>query len=211
MSTSCIVRRSSTQIERNRTSIWNSVQLTPRQQAASCTGLRCPSARLIQLRWRSALERLAPRATSMASKLSATLYGTLFFAVASSARRSLIGFLALPGGHGNGPWMMADLENGSTGWEEQPRPDVSTNAPLRPRSSRPYSLATQRRRTGGKGRFAAYAATLRAAASRLCTAARALPKTATSRCASGTLRHATSSVDARSSPADAAGRSQCRP
>ena len=37
-----------------------------------------------------------------------------------------------PGGHDNGPWVMADLENGLyAGWENNQDQNISTNTPLR--------------------------------------------------------------------------------
>ena len=37
-----------------------------------------------------------------------------------------------PGGHANGPWVMADLENGLyAGWENNQDQNISTNTPLK--------------------------------------------------------------------------------
>ena len=69
-----------------------------------------------------------------------------------------------PGGHNNGPWVMADLENGLyAGWENNQDQNISTNTPLTSPSSRRWSWATWRRRTRARAALRSMAAMRRPA------------------------------------------------
>jgi len=62
-----------------------------------------------------------------------------------------------PGGHNNGPWVMADLENGLyAGWENSQDQSISTNTPLRIPYVTAVVVGDVASQNGGKGRFAVY-------------------------------------------------------
>jgi hypothetical protein len=62
-----------------------------------------------------------------------------------------------PGGHNNGPWIMADLENGLyAGWEDNQDQAISTNTPLRFPFVTGVVIGDTREKNGGRGRFAIY-------------------------------------------------------
>jgi hypothetical protein len=62
-----------------------------------------------------------------------------------------------PGGHSNGPWVMADLENGLfAGWENGQDQSISTNTPLRLAFITAVVVGDVAAQNGGKGRFAVY-------------------------------------------------------
>lgn len=62
-----------------------------------------------------------------------------------------------PGGHNNGPWVMADLENGLyAGWENRQDQNISTNTPLRQPFVTGVVVGDVAARNGGRGRFAIY-------------------------------------------------------
>jgi hypothetical protein len=63
-----------------------------------------------------------------------------------------------PGGHNNGPWIMADLENGLyAGWENNQDQNISTNTPLRVPYVMGVLVGDVAARNNGAGRFAIYA------------------------------------------------------
>jgi hypothetical protein len=62
-----------------------------------------------------------------------------------------------PGGHNNGPWVMADLENGLyAGWENNQDQNISTNTPLKFPFVTSVLVGDTAEKNGGKGRFALY-------------------------------------------------------
>jgi len=62
-----------------------------------------------------------------------------------------------PGGHNNGPWIMADLENGLyAGWENNQDQNISTNTPLRFPFVTGVLVGDTAEKNGGRGRFALY-------------------------------------------------------
>ncbi|MES1209206.1 MAG: arabinofuranosidase catalytic domain-containing protein [Pseudomonadota bacterium] len=64
-----------------------------------------------------------------------------------------------PGGHNNGPWVMADLENGVyAGWENGQDQGISTNTPLKFDFVTAIVVGDTADKNGGKGRFALYGA-----------------------------------------------------
>jgi hypothetical protein len=64
-----------------------------------------------------------------------------------------------PGGHENGPWVMADLENGLyAGWERGQDQNISTNTPLRFPFVTGMVIGDTAEKNGGRGRFAIYGA-----------------------------------------------------
>jgi len=63
-----------------------------------------------------------------------------------------------PGGHNNGPWVMADLENGLyAGWENNSDQNISTNTPSKLNFVNAVLVGDVASQNGGKGRFALYA------------------------------------------------------
>ena len=63
-----------------------------------------------------------------------------------------------PGGHTNGPWVMADLENGLfAGWENNSDQNISTNTPSKLNFVNAVVVGDVASQNGGKGRFALYA------------------------------------------------------
>jgi len=64
-----------------------------------------------------------------------------------------------PGGHNNGPWVMADLENGLfAGWENNQDQNISTNTPLKYNYVTAILVGDTADKNSGKGRFALYGA-----------------------------------------------------
>jgi len=64
-----------------------------------------------------------------------------------------------PGGHNNGPWVMADLENGLyAGWEKGQDQNISTNTPLKNNFVTAILVGDVASQNGGMGRFALYGA-----------------------------------------------------
>jgi hypothetical protein len=64
-----------------------------------------------------------------------------------------------PGGHNNGPWVMADLENGVyAGWENDQAQSISTNTPLKYNFVTAIVVGDTSAQNSGKGRFALYGA-----------------------------------------------------
>jgi hypothetical protein len=64
-----------------------------------------------------------------------------------------------PGGHDNGPWVMADLENGLyAGWEKNQDQNISTNTPLRYDFVTAVLVGDVASQNSNKGRFALYGA-----------------------------------------------------
>jgi hypothetical protein len=62
-----------------------------------------------------------------------------------------------PGGHNNGPWVMADLENGLyAGWEKNQDQNISTNTPLKLNYVTGVLVGDVAAQNGGMGRFALY-------------------------------------------------------
>ena len=62
-----------------------------------------------------------------------------------------------PGGHANGPWVMADLENGVyAGWENNQDQSISTNTPLKYDFVTAIVVGDTAEHNSGKGRFALY-------------------------------------------------------
>jgi len=62
-----------------------------------------------------------------------------------------------PGGHNNGPWVMADLENGLyAGWERGQDQNISTNTPIRFPFVTGMVIGDTADKNGGRGRFAIY-------------------------------------------------------
>jgi hypothetical protein len=62
-----------------------------------------------------------------------------------------------PGGHNNGPWVMADLENGLyAGWENNQDQNISTNTPIRFPFITAVVVGDTAAQNGGMGRFALY-------------------------------------------------------
>jgi hypothetical protein len=62
-----------------------------------------------------------------------------------------------PGGHANGPWVMADLENGVyAGWENNQDQSISTNTPLKYDFVTAILVGDTAAQNSGKGRFALY-------------------------------------------------------
>jgi non-reducing end alpha-L-arabinofuranosidase len=62
-----------------------------------------------------------------------------------------------PGGHANGPWIMADLENGLyAGWENNQDQNISTNTPLKNPFIVGVLVGDTSDKNAGKGRFALY-------------------------------------------------------
>jgi len=62
-----------------------------------------------------------------------------------------------PGGHTNGPWVMADLENGLyAGWENNQDQNISTNTPLRLTFVTAVLVGDTMDKNAGMGRFALY-------------------------------------------------------
>ena len=62
-----------------------------------------------------------------------------------------------PGGHNNGPWVMADLENGLyAGWENNQDQGITTNTPIRVPFVMGVVVGDTRDKNGGRGRFAIY-------------------------------------------------------
>ena len=62
-----------------------------------------------------------------------------------------------PGGHSNGPWVMADLENGLyAGWEQGQDQAISTNTPLKFSFVTAVVVGDTADKNGGMGRFALY-------------------------------------------------------
>jgi hypothetical protein len=62
-----------------------------------------------------------------------------------------------PGGRANGPWVMADLENGIyAGWENNQDQAISTNMPLHLPFVTGVVVGDTAAQNGGKGRFAIY-------------------------------------------------------
>ena len=63
-----------------------------------------------------------------------------------------------PGGHNNGPWVMADLENGLyAGWENNSDQNISTNTPSKLNFVNAVLVGDVASQNSGKGRFALYA------------------------------------------------------
>jgi len=63
-----------------------------------------------------------------------------------------------PGGHNNGPWVMADLENGLfAGWENNSDQNISTNTPTKFNFVNAVVVGDVASQNSGKGRFALYA------------------------------------------------------
>ena len=63
-----------------------------------------------------------------------------------------------PGGHNNGPWVMADLENGLyAGWENNSDQNISTNTPAKFNFVNAVVVGDVASQNGGKGRFALFA------------------------------------------------------
>src|SRR5262249_25747568 len=64
-----------------------------------------------------------------------------------------------PGGHNNGPWVMADLENGLyAGWENNQDQNISTNTPLRFNFITAILVGDVQSQNSNRGRFALYGA-----------------------------------------------------
>jgi len=64
-----------------------------------------------------------------------------------------------PGGHTNGPWVMADLENGLyAGWENGQDQNISTNTPAKYNYVTAVLVGDTQDKNSNKGRFALYAA-----------------------------------------------------
>jgi hypothetical protein len=64
-----------------------------------------------------------------------------------------------PGGHNNGPWVMADLENGLyAGWENNQDQNISTNTPLKYDFVTAVLIGDVAAQNSNKGRFALYGA-----------------------------------------------------
>src|SRR5262249_53963768 len=64
-----------------------------------------------------------------------------------------------PGGHNNGPWVMADLENGLyAGWEKGQDQNISTNTPIKTNYVTAILVGDVASQNGGMGRFALYGA-----------------------------------------------------
>jgi hypothetical protein len=62
-----------------------------------------------------------------------------------------------PGGHNNGPWVEADLENGLyAGWQNDQDQDISTNTPLQLNFVTAVVVGDVAASNGGMGRFALY-------------------------------------------------------
>jgi len=62
-----------------------------------------------------------------------------------------------PGGHNNGPWVMADLENGLyAGWENNQDQNISSNTPLKFPFVTAVVVGDTAAQNGGRGRFALY-------------------------------------------------------
>jgi len=62
-----------------------------------------------------------------------------------------------PGGHDNGPWVEADLENGLyAGWENNQDQNISTNTPLKYNFVTAVVVGDVASQNSGKGRFALY-------------------------------------------------------
>jgi hypothetical protein len=62
-----------------------------------------------------------------------------------------------PGGHANGPWVMADLENGLfAGWQNNQNQNISTNTPLKDNFVTAVVVGDVASQNSGKGRFALY-------------------------------------------------------
>jgi non-reducing end alpha-L-arabinofuranosidase len=62
-----------------------------------------------------------------------------------------------PGGHANGPWVMADLEDGVyAGWQNNQDQDISTNTPLKLNFVTAVVVGDVASANGGGGRFALY-------------------------------------------------------
>jgi hypothetical protein len=62
-----------------------------------------------------------------------------------------------PGGHNNGPWVMADLENGLyAGWENDQDQNISTNTPLKYDFITAVLIGDVASQNANKGRFALY-------------------------------------------------------
>jgi non-reducing end alpha-L-arabinofuranosidase len=62
-----------------------------------------------------------------------------------------------PGGHNNGPWVMADLENGLyAGWENNQDQAISTNTPIRFPFVTAVVVGDTAEKNNGAGRFALY-------------------------------------------------------
>ena len=62
-----------------------------------------------------------------------------------------------PGGHTNGPWVMAELENGLyAGWENNQDQNISTNTPLKLPFVTAAVVGDTMDKNGGMGRFALY-------------------------------------------------------
>ena len=62
-----------------------------------------------------------------------------------------------PGGHNNGPWVMADLENGLyAGWENNSDQNISTNTPMKYDYVTAILVGDTADKNSGKGRFALY-------------------------------------------------------
>jgi non-reducing end alpha-L-arabinofuranosidase len=62
-----------------------------------------------------------------------------------------------PGGHNNGPWVMADIEDGLyAGWENNQDQGISTNTPLKYDYLTAILVGDTAAQNGGKGRFALY-------------------------------------------------------
>jgi hypothetical protein len=64
-----------------------------------------------------------------------------------------------PGGHNNGPWVMADLENGLyAGWENNQDQSITTNTPMKLPFVTGVLVGDVASQNGGMGRFALYGA-----------------------------------------------------
>jgi hypothetical protein len=62
-----------------------------------------------------------------------------------------------PGGHNNGPWVMADLENGLfAGWENNQDQNISTNTPVKFPFVTAVLVGDTAAQNAGRGRFALY-------------------------------------------------------
>ena len=62
-----------------------------------------------------------------------------------------------PGGHANGPWVMADLENGLfAGWQNNQNQNISTNTTLKFNFVTAVVVGDVASQNSGKGRFALY-------------------------------------------------------
>jgi hypothetical protein len=62
-----------------------------------------------------------------------------------------------PGGHNNGPWVMADLENGLyAGWQNNQDQNISTNTPLKYDYITAVLIGDVASKNNGQGRFALY-------------------------------------------------------